>query len=158
VSTAYAAASAGDTWTAARVNDLPQGIIGYATPITASVGPTSGTTELDVITAPAVVLAASDRRLRLRFDCRGLSCTNVGDTFVLRIKEGSTTLKDASYLPSNTGVASIGSDFEAIVSSPTAASHTYKVTIVRAGGTGTASVSATATAAITFYVEDCGKV
>jgi hypothetical protein len=158
VSTAYAAASAGDTWTAARVNDLPQGVVGWATPVTASVGPTSGTTELDVITAPAVVLAAADRRLRLRFHCRGLSCTNVGDIFTLRIKEGATTLTDAAYLPSNTGVASIASDFEAFVSSATAASHTYKVTIVRASGAGTASVSATATAPITFTVEDVGKV
>lgn len=139
-------------------NTAALGVVGFATPVTSSVGPTSGTTELDVITAPAVVPVGANRRLRLSFHARGLSCTVATDIFLLQIKEGATVLNQAHYNPANTGVASGASDFSAWVSSPTTASHTYKVTIVRATGTGTASVSATATAPITFAVEDVGNV
>ncbi len=108
-----------------------------------------------------MVLAASDRRIRLRFHCRGIVSSVGGstDVFTVRIKEGATVLNESNYLGVvTTAAATGGCDFEHILSSPTAASHTYKVTIQRAIGSGTASVSATATAPLTFTVEDVGKV
>lgn len=136
----------------------PLGVIGFATPLTSGVGPTSGTTELDVITAPAVTPAGTNRRLRITFHARAYTCTLATDLFVVKIKEGATVLAEAHYNPDDTGAVSIGTDFTAWVSSPTAVAHTYKATIVRAIGTGTASVSATATAPITLAVEDVGNV
>jgi len=73
-------------------------------------------------------------------------------------RKGATILNEAHYTPSATGAASIGSDFEAIVDSPSVAAHTYKATIQRALGTGNATVGATTTAPITLTVEDCGGV
>lgn len=157
VSASYAAANAGDTWTAARVNDLPQGVLAKTT-TTSNVGPTSGTTELDIITLPAITLNASDRRLLLKFYCRGYSTTGAGDLYTVRLKEGATTLTDAAYLPSATGVASIGAYLEVYIDSAATGSHTYKATIVRSIGAGTATVGGTATAPITISVMDVGRV
>jgi hypothetical protein len=156
-SNAYVSANAGDTWTAARVNDLPQGVLAKTT-ATANAGPTSGTTELDIITLTAITLNASDRRLLLKFYCRGYSCSNAGDLFTVRLKEGATTLTDGAYLPSATGVASIGAYLEVYIDSAATGSHTYKATIVRSIGSGTATVAGTATAPITISVMDVGKV
>lgn len=156
----YAAAAAGDTWTAARVNHLPQGVLTLASSTSSSSATTAGT-ELDVLTASAVVLLAADRRLRLRWHCRSILSSAGGstDVFTVRIKEGATVLNESLFLGVVTsGVATGGCDFEAFVSSPTAASHTYKVTIQRALGAGTATVSATATAPMTLAVEDVGSV
>jgi len=152
--------AAGAVLTAAQMDSMPQGIIAHATPITTSVGPTSGTTELDVITAPAVTLLAGNRRLRITFTCRGYTCSATNETFIVRIKEGATVLAESIVVSFGTGTGGTGgaSTFEAIVNSPSAASHTYKATIQRSGGAGTATVSATATAPITLEVADAGEV
>ena len=146
----------GQVLTAAQVNDLPQGILGK-TVLTANAGPTSGTTELDVITAPAVTIAMTTRRLRIRVTARGLIQTVGGDTFTLRIKEGATVLSEYILTSNATNVAQ-GFSLEAIVDSPTAASHTYKASVTRALGTGTGTVEATASAPFTITVEDVGQV
>lgn len=56
--------------------------------------------------------------------------------------------------------SAMGCDFEAIVDSPTAASHTYKVTIVRVSGTGTATVLAASSpnSPMHITVEDIGAI
>ena len=147
--------TSGQVLTDTNMDKLPQGIMAVAT-VTSNVGPTSSTTELDVVTAAAVTPLQSNRRYRLRFHCRGATATVVNDTFVFRIKEGATVLNDLNWVPFATAITHVP-DFEAIVDSPTAASHTYKVTITRATGTGTATVGATATAPITLTVEDAGQ-
>ena len=152
--------AAGAVLTAAQMDSMPQGVIAHATPITSSVGPTSGTTELDVITAPAVTLLAGNRRLRITFTCRGMTPTVSSDTFIVRIKEGATILQEAHVVTFGTGTGAHGGagTFEAVVSSPTAAAHTYKATVQRVGGTGTLTLTATATAPITLEVADAGEV
>ena len=148
----------GQVLTAVEMDMLPQGIIAMATPITSNVGPTSSTTELDVITAPAVTPAQAGRRWRLRFHCKGIATTVADVQFFLRIKEGGTTLGESNYkdlMSSNTAVAT-GGDFEAIVDSPSVAAHTYKVTIQRQVGTGNATIAGSSTGPILFYVEDVG--
>ncbi len=147
----------GQVLTAAQMNDLPQGVLGKAA-LTAAVGPTSGTTELDVITAPAVTIAGTNRRIRIRFHSSQIAATVASDGYVTRIKEGATELAQGNFSAPGTGAQSIGVDIEAIVDSPTAGSHTYKATVQRLSGTGTATIGATATAPITFTVEDVGIV
>lgn len=146
----------GELLTAAQMDKMPQGIFAVASS-TSAIGPTSSTTELDIVTAAAVTLLTADRQIRLRFHARGISVSVADGIHIVRIKEGATVLNEAHYNPAGTGVASIAADFEAIVSSPTAASHTYKATIQRSSGTGNATVSATATAPITLTVEDVGQ-
>src|SRR5262249_18812829 len=142
----------GQVLTAAQMNDLPQGVLTKAS-ATAAVGPTSGTTELDVIVASAVTIAGTTRRLRISFHCLGINNTVNTDTFRLRIKEGATELNGAQFLANNSTDV-WGAGLQAIVDSPSAASHTYKVTIQRQVGTGTATVDASSTDPITLTVED----
>lgn len=148
--------TAGQVFTAAQADGLSQGVISYATPLTASVGPTSGTTPLDIITAPAVTIARTGRRIRITFHCRGNSGTVAGDTFLISIREGGTILQDAVFCPPGTTLTGIANHVIAYVS-PTAASHTYKATITRNSGTGTATVQASADSPITLTVEDVGE-
>lgn len=152
--------AAGAVLTAAQMDSLPQGDIAHATPLTSSVGPTSGTTELDIITAPAVTLLATNRRLRITFTCRSYNASVTNDTFAVRIKEGSTILEEILVVAFGTGAGACSgaNNFEAIVSSPTAAAHTYKATVQRTGGTGTLTIGATADGKITLEVEDIGEV
>jgi hypothetical protein len=143
--------------TAALMNDLPQGVLGI-TSATSDVGPTSGTTELDILTAGAVTIAGTARRIRIHFHARALGASVAGDTFILRIKEGATILSESVYTAPGTGDNAVGSDFEAYVDSPTAASHTYKVTLQRFNGTGTCSVRASASGPMKIVIEDVGQV
>ena len=137
----------GQVLTAAQMNDLPQGTLA-GTSVTANVGPTSGTIELDVITASAVTIAGTGRRLKVSLAAQALSLSVPGDQFKIRLKEGATTL------------AEFDTDFQVgspwVHVGPTAASHTYKATIQRISGTGTATVLASGTAPITILVEDIG--
>lgn len=138
-----------------RASDIPR-ILAVATPLTTSVGPTSGTTELDVITAPAITPSSSTRRIRIWFHCRGFSGGTAGEQFVVRIKEGATTLQEQVIIITTASLTNTGTDCHAIVDAPSVASHTYKATIQRTSGTGTVSVAATAGGPITLTVEDCG--
>src|SRR5260370_26224374 len=143
----------GQVLTAALMNDLPQGSLGI-TRQTADIGPTVGTTELGVITAPAVTIAGSNRRIRISFHARGVDGTAVNDIYVLRIKEGATVLNESQYVASTGATTGIASDFQAIVDSPSVCSHTYSVTITRTGGTGVGTVRGTAAAPQLLNVED----
>lgn len=140
-----------------RASDIT-GVIAAATPITTTVGPTSGTAELDVITAPAVTPSSATRRLRIFFHARGLSGGTAGEQFLLRIKEGSTTLQEYVAIFGTASLTNNGIDFHAIVDAPTVAAHTYKVTIARTSGAGVINVSATSTGPITLTVEDVGSI
>lgn len=146
----------GQVLTAAEMSQLPLGVLGI-TRTTANVGPTSGTTELDVITAPAVTVGPTNRRLRISFHSKAVTGTVSGDAFTLRIKEGATILAEYNILiPTST--LQLACDFETFVDSPTAGSHTYKVTIQQNAGTGTATVQAGSGAGTAIAVMDVGQV
>src|SRR5262249_381670 len=102
-------------------------------------------------------IAGTTRRLRIAFHTKAVTGTVAGDAFTLRIKEGATVLQEENYLVPGTS-QQLAIDFEAIVDSPTAASHTYKVTIQPASGTGTATVGGRAAGPITITVQDVGQV
>jgi hypothetical protein len=158
VSASQAAIATSEVVTATRLNNYPQGVLQY-TPSTANASATSGTTELDVLTASAVTVTDANRRLKITWHCRGISATVGGstDVYTVRIKEGSTTLGESNYLATATAVAATGGcDFSAFVDSPSAGSHTYKVTIQRAIGSGSATVQGLPAAPMYIAVEDVG--
>lgn len=145
----------GQVLTATMVDDLAQGVLAFAQ-ITANAGPTSGTTALDVVTAAAITPAAANRRLRITAHIRSVTGTVASDTFELRIREGSTQLNAISFQIINTAVPQWSGDLSHIVEGPTVASHTYKLSLVRTSGTGTATLEAAATYPCQITVEDCG--
>jgi len=141
-----------------RASDITR-VVAKATDITSNVGPTSGTTPLDVITAPAFTPPDTNRRYMLVFHCRSIDTSVTGDQFVVEFKEGATILNGESYWSVGTGAGDkSGMTFIAYVDGPTAASHTYKVTITRTAGTGTATVDAGGTFPIQLAVHYVGKV
>jgi hypothetical protein len=144
----------GQVLTAAQVNDLSQGVLNFTTS-SADIGPTSGTTELDVITAGAVTVAASTRRIKVTFSCQSYTGMTNGDVFLLRIKEGATVLQVFTVVASSAAVTYPGGTYSTLIN-PTAASHTYKVTIQRSAGTGVVTI--VGAGPLQLIVEDCGAV
>jgi hypothetical protein len=147
---------AGQVFTAANADNFAQGVLGINAGGTSDVGPTSGSTTLDVATASAVTIAATGRRLRITGTWRGITGSNSGDVFAMRLQEGSTVLTESNQIIVTASVGHNGGTIDAYVDSPSAASHTYKMTITRLTGTGTATVQAAATYPIRVTVEDVG--
>lgn len=158
MSVSLATIATGDVVTAARLNNAPQGLLTIASS-TSNASATSGTTEMDVLTASAVTVNASNRRLKLTWHCSGISATVAAgtDIFTVAIKEGSTTFNESNYVPVVTGVGATGGcDFSAYIDSPSTGAHTYKVTIRRAVGSGAATVRGSVNAPMYLTVEDVG--
>lgn len=129
---------------------LPRGILGLAES-TSNKGPTSGTTELDILSIAVTV--GSSRRIRISFQAVETSGTTVEDRFYLRLKEGATQLLQAQ----SATVASNATYWVPWVTlAPSAGAHTYKATIQRVGGTGIQTLVASATSPIQLLVEDIG--
>lgn len=128
------------------VDKLPQGVLDKQSS-TASLGPTSGTTELTLLTAAAITPAQANRRFRLMFHTRGLSGTVNADVYIFRFKEGATVLNETHYTVTAAGAVTEGRDIFHILE-PSVAAHTYSVTVQRSSGSGTTTISATATAPI----------
>lgn len=146
----------GQILTAAQVNDLPQGILGI-TRVTADFT-NAGSPEVDVITAPAVTLVAN-RRIRISFHAATIGGSVANDQFVLTIKEGTTGLNEAwHFVITVSGFHSGAVNFSHVIDAPSAGSHTYKVTLFRNAGTGTCTMSASASRPMFLTVEDCGSI
>jgi hypothetical protein len=149
VRTPYAgAAVAGEVLTAANVNKIPGGWIGYAE-VTTSQGPFGAATDL---TGLSIAITAGTNR-RLRISCHVLLSSSVaGDIARLDIMEGATTLNLAhGYM--TTSAASV---CVTAVITPTSGAHTYKLQAQRAAGGGGISTFASASAPNFILVEDIG--
>ena len=149
VRTAYAgAAVSGEVLTAANVNKMPGGWIGYAE---ATTNQGAITTAVDLTSLTVTVTAGTSRRLRI--SGRVLISSSVdGDIASLAAMEGATTLNTSQSRMSASATMVV---IEAVVT-PTAGSHTYKLQAARAAGTGSLSTLASATAAAFIAVEDLG--
>jgi len=148
---------AGQVFTAANADNLAQGVLGIQKG-TSDVGPTSSTTELDVITAPAVTIASTGRRLRITGAISACvqSTTPEDSTFEFKIKESSTQLDAIRIRPQGVTDDADGFTLVAFVDNPSAASHTYKMTVQRISGTQNCTIKATSTRPIKIVVEDVG--
>ncbi len=140
--------AAGTEWVhAPTARDFALGEIGYAE-VMADQG--SITTIVDLTSLTATVTVAAGRRIRISAGCRH---SNSGaNSNVLYIREGSTTLQTASLIGSTSTQFLNG----AVVITPTAGAHTYKLSAETGGGTMTMRASSTSPAFI--LVEDIGPV
>ena len=151
VRTGYAgAAVAGEVLTAANVNKLPGGWIGY-NEVTANQA--TITTVVDLTSLTVTVTVGASRRIRVSSQCPFFSSV-AGDYVSLQIVEGATVLQDLSEAMSS---ALSGHRLAAIVVlTPTTGSHTYKLRASRASGTGSVTMAAAATSPAFILVEDMG--
>jgi hypothetical protein len=150
--------SGGDIQIADR--SLPRGRLTTRTQ-TSDMSATSGTTEKDIFTtAPDAVTLDAGRAVKLTLSIRSITASVANDIYSVRIKEGATQLMEQNFR----GIAAaVGSDgmtltvtLDASYNPPSAGSHSYKATIVRAAGTGTATIQGAAGRPIQFTVEDVG--
>lgn len=139
--------------TAAKLNSLPKGQIGYAQ-ITAGQG--SITTIVDITGLSVAVTVDTGRRIRITVFVPTTTGTVAGDRSQGLIREGSTTLAYALHRFGATA-AEDGMLFT-WVGTPTAGAHTYKVSFARFSGTGTVSWVGAVDAPSYILVEDIGSV
>jgi hypothetical protein len=117
---------------------------------------TSSTTILDVLSAPSFTPISSSRLLKITGHWRGLNVATDPGIYGVHIREGSTTLNSENKKVESTGTGQQGGTIVCYVASPSAAAHTYKLSLQRLSGTGTAVMEGAATYPIQIIVEDIG--
>ncbi len=131
---------------------LPLGTLGYAQ-VTAD--QTGITTEVDLTGLSVTVNVADGRRIKISTQLYPYSTVD-NDTVLAAIKEGTTTLCSTEYPKlSNANAATLSFS---IVITPTAGTHTYKITGQRSAGTGSITFLAATVRPAFILVEDIGAV
>lgn len=136
--------------TAAQMNDISQGSVGYAA-VTATQG--SITTFVDLTSLTVTVTMVAGRRLRIKAFAH-VQSTVANDIIGLRILEDGSQIVQGN-ISSPVANWGVGANAE-IVRTPAAGSHTWKLQCGRDTGTGTISMAATATIPAFILVEDIG--
>jgi len=139
--------------TAGAVGNLgAQGVLGYAQ-ITAT---QSGiTTQVDITGLVVAVTVGAGRRLKITFYTPALySSVGSDQVFTWMFEDGAQIQTGAVTNPGTTGTCSTTVAYR----SPAAGTHTYKMQVSRANGTGTASVYAGTAFPAFLVVEDVGPV
>lgn len=124
-------------------NGVASSVIG-----TANVGPTVGTTEL-VVSSNALTLDGTTL-VEVSYSWYNINKTAAGDTFDVYLYDGPTAGSGtaiAHWIFTGAAVSStvLGSGHIRRTLTPSAGAHTYTARIVRTGGAGTATLSASAT-------------
>lgn len=152
-------ATAGAVLTAAQVKQIPGGWIGYAE-VTANQTISTGT-ETDLTGLTVTVAVGSSRKIRIR--AQGILSRSVADGVTVgRIKEGATTLGTWAQHSPNATTEFDGASGEAVSSpggvfaTPSAGTHTYKLTLQRFSGTGNVILNAASGSQASITVEDLG--
>lgn len=143
--------SAGDVLTAANFRKLPGGWIDAEE--STSTFTTSGTTELDLLSASVTVDA--NRKLRVTFHVSKCGTTVNADEFLIRLYFDGTTFQ--RYLvnrPDQT--MDDGISFSGVVNTTTAGAKTIKCTAQRLSGTGVVQLTSAAGFPMQMTVEDIG--
>lgn len=140
----------GGSPTAAQVNGWAQGTIGYAQ-ATSNQG--SITTGVDLTSLSVPVTLVAGRRIRITGSTYP-SSTVTSDRVTMTINEGGTQLQEGSIVPTSSAIHIERS----VVLTPSAGSHTYKLTMARSVGSGTVTSNASATFPAFILVEDIGAV
>jgi hypothetical protein len=146
-------AASGDIFTAARLNEIGPGVIGYAQ-VTAD--QTGITTAVDLTGLTLTLTPAASRIIVIEWHVEvQITASSSGDIFnVLLLKDG--TQKAVTGMPFNVSseIATLSGVYVDVA--PTNASHTYKLQGARQAGTGTYKVRGSATETSTLLVSDMG--
>lgn len=128
---------------------FPWGALGYAQ-VTAN--QTGITTQVDVTGLSVTVTVGTGRRIKITAYTAAALSTVTTDNCEITINEGATQLSQANTIGGNGGAELLAQ----VVIQPSAGSHTYKVTALRALGTGSMTFSANANYPGFILVEDIG--
>lgn len=153
VPVATGAANAAGTGAVPAAGDhvhLAAGTLGYAEVTAAQTGISS---ETDLTSLAVTVTVVSGRRIMIRAQCGVDNDTNAGQALA-RIKEGATYLGLFGVITISSSGVEMASG--GIVLTPTAGSHTYKLTLAKTSGAGTVTMQASAFNAAYILVQDIG--
>lgn len=135
----------------AQSGSSARGTLGYAQ-VTANQTGISSTTDLTSLTATVTVNSGERIKITAHIRAAGTNNDNIAE---LHIQEGGTVLAlDRVYLGSTaSGLKTLHAE---VVLTPTAASHTYKLTLEMSTGAGSVSLAAGATFPAFILVEGIG--
>ena len=133
----------------AAVAAAPKGQIGYAEITSSQAGIT---TETDITGLSVTVTVGAGRRIRILGYAR-LTATVATDRFIVDVKEGATYLGLCGDLIPG---ASVPVYHGGPILTPSAGSHTYRLTARRISGTGSGTATAAVTSPLYIVVEDLG--
>lgn len=152
VRTAYPGTeSVGDVLTKANFDKLPGGTIGYAQ---VTSGQSSITTVVDLTSLTVGVTVGASRLILIQAQCE-VASTISADICQLSIQESSTVLtRSLIVAPASAANATMACSIYLVA--PSTGSHTYKLTMQRAAGTGTLTMGASATSPAYILVHDMG--
>jgi hypothetical protein len=146
--------NAGDPLTAAQINSVAAGWIGYAEKTSDQAGISS--TQVDISSLTTTVTVNASRRLLISayVDAGGSA---VNDRFAVLIMDGATQLQSSVlYVPFADAAITTMSFTPMTVETPTAGAHTYKLVAVRNNGSGTMTIQASAANPGMLLVQDIG--
>jgi len=138
--------SAGDILTTTNFNKLPNGLIGYATATANQTGISSAT---DLTNLSVTVTVNTSRIIVIRANLFVLQNTSTANV-TLAIKESTTQLVQVNQ---NVVVSTYGQLTPSVILTPSAGSHTYKLTLSTSAGTVDLQAAATYPASIQVYDE-----
>lgn len=132
--------------------NVPMGQLAYSQ---ATSNQTGITTEVDITGLSVNVVVTAGRVIRITGFVPAFSTTVSGDGGRISIKEGGTLLTlGQAFIGGTSASAGSNSIMPQVVLSPTAGSHTYKLTAARVSGTGTFTMNADPTFPAYILVED----
>jgi hypothetical protein len=138
----------GTALTETNLEKFPGGWIGYVEVTANQTGLAAG---VDLTGLAETVTVNTSRRIRISTFCT-IQGSAGGDLARLDIKEGATILNSFQGRLETSGIG-----FQcSVVLLPSAAAHTYKLTVTRTVGAGTVQLSASATAPAYLLIEDLG--
>jgi hypothetical protein len=141
-----------DQWPAS----MARGLQGTVKSRTTDFPATSGTTPLTLFTLDAFTPVSANRRIVLSFQARLLTQSVQSDNFAIWWKRDGTQFADQYIDPRIAGGDPHGMTFVQLDDSPSAASHTYTVGVVRSTGSGTLIVECTSTGPSRAWATDIG--
>jgi hypothetical protein len=132
------------------------GAAGYAQITANSANTATSATIVDIAGLAVTFTAVAGRRYKVTVHA-GISSTVANDRGLIYIREGTTNLGFYQGGQLVTAASTYTHDFTAVVVNPSAGAHTYKVSHSRLSGTGTLTMTASATGPAFIIVEDIGE-
>lgn len=137
-----------------RIDKFSDGELNFKQVVANQTGITTVVDITGLVTDALTIVA--NQLIKIEFDFL-ISSSVGGDTVQVNIQEGATVLKSVSRaLSASVGVTESISAFLRLA--PTAAAHTYKLTIQRSTGTGSLTLQASATFPGQLLVTDLGQL
>lgn len=115
-----------------------------------------GSSQTIVLSAPPFTPISASRLIQVTARWRSITSTVNDDIFSFRIMETGVGQINEVNVGNVTGTGKGGGTLSCVIPSPSAASHTYNLSVDRVFGSGTGNIGASSTYPIQIWVQDIG--